>query len=134
MQRWAPGNPQTISGLVHELSRGLRLEFAFSAEQLLDLKRATAMAAFNRYNKLRNDKGGYIQMWNDRLFGDPEFYAERVAPLLEDLDGAGNKLDAKTPAKEIDALFADKVQFWADIGYEIEARRAKWLNDRLFAK
>ena len=126
------GGSQTIGGVVHEISRGMRIRFAFSKPQLLALKRRVATMAYNRYRALRRNEGGAIQMWNDKLLGDPDFYAAEVAPLLEKLDQAGQELLAPCSDKDVERLFAEFTPLWAEIEYEIAARRTRYLNDRLF--
>ena len=134
LQRGCPGGMQTISGLVHELSRGLRLEFPFTPEQLTGLKRAIAIAAFNRYQAVRNNKGKFLQTWNDPVLGDPSFYAAEVAPLLETLDAAGVRLLAPAPDADVEQLFRETVPLWAEIAYEVADRRTRYLNARFFAQ
>lgn len=134
LQRACPGGMQTISGLVHELSRGLRLEFPFTPDQLTGLKRAIAIAAFNRYQAVRNNKGKFLQTWNDPVLGDPPFYAAEVAPLLEALDAAGVRLMAPAPDAEVETLFRESVPLWAEIAYEVAERRTRYLNTQFFAK
>ena len=126
------GGSQTIGGVVHEISRGMRIRFDFSKPQLLALKRRVATMAYNRYRALRRNEGGAIQMWNDKLLGDPDFYAAEVAPLLEKLDQAGQELLAPCPDRDVERLFAEFTPLWAEIEYEIAARRTRYLNDRLF--
>ena len=110
----------------------MRIKFNFTRDQLLSLKRRVAVMAFNRYNGLRRNDGDFIQSWNDKLLGDPGFYAAEVAPLLEKLDQAGKDLLAPCPDKEVEKYFTEFVPLWANIEYEIAARRTRYLNDRLF--
>ena len=134
LQRSCPGGMQTISGLVHELSRGMRIEFPFTPEQLTGLKRSIAVAAFNRYQALRNNKGKFLQTWNDPVLGDPAFYAAEVAPLLETLDAAGVQLMAPAPDADVERIFRETVPLWAEIEYEVADRRTRYLNAQFFAK
>ena len=130
--RSGKGGSQTIGGVVHEISRSMRIKFNFTRDQLLSLKRRVAVMAFNRYNGLRRNEGAFIQSWNDKLLGDPGFFAAEVAPLLEKLDQAGKDLLAPCPDKEVEKYFTEFVPLWANIEYEIAARRTRYLNDRLF--
>lgn len=129
VQAWKAN--RTISGLVHELERALKLRFEFTPKQLTDLKRNLAIAAFNRYNAVRRNGGAFIQTWNDPLLGDPEFYKAELAPLLEELDKAGEQLLAPAPDSQIDEIYAKYVPLWAEIQYEVADRRSKWLRDSL---
>ena len=132
--RSCKGGSQTIGGVVHEISRGMRIKFDFTRDQILSLKRRVAIMAFNRYNGMRRNDGAFIQSWNDKLLGDPDFNAAEVAPLLEKLDQAGKDLLAPCPDKEVEKYFTEFTPLWADIEYEIASRRTRYLNDRLFAE
>lgn len=130
LQRWGKA-PSTLSGLVHELARALQLEFDFKPQELTALKRAVATMAFNEYKTVRRDKGAFIQTWNDKVLGDPEFYESEVKDLIAELDAAGEKLMAPAPDAEIAAIYEQVVPLWAEIEYVIADRRAAYLKERL---
>ena len=130
MQRWGKA-PCTLSGLVHELERALRLEFGFKPGELTDIKRTVAMLAFNEYRKTRQDKGAFIQTWNDKLLGDPEFYESEVKDLVAELDAAGEKLMSPALDPEIAGIYDRYVPLWAEIEYVIADRRSAYLKERL---
>ena len=123
---------QTSGGIVHELSRGVQIRFDLTPAQLTALKRKVSVIAYNRYRKIREDAGGFIQRWNDGPLGDTEFYAAVVGPLVERLDKAGAELTAPCADGEIERFFVEFVPKWAEIGYEIDELRTRYLNDRLF--
>lgn len=122
LYRWHPGGGQCLGGMVHALGRGLKLDFPFDAATIKSLKSRIAATAFNRYVQQRDDKGDFIQRWDDELLGDPAFFAQEVKPLLERLDKAGETLDEST------------VSSWAEIRYEISGRRAKYLKKQLMER
>lgn len=130
--RWTDKGGLTSGGVVHELSRGIKIRFQMTPAQIAGLRRNVSITAFNRYDKIRRDKGGVIQSWNDPLLGDPAFYEAEVAPLVEELDAAGKRLLAPAPDKEVEQLYRDVVPLWAEIRYELAERRARYLGDRLF--
>lgn len=130
--RSCPGGLLTIGGIVHELSRGLKLKFDLTKTELTALKRRTSIQAFNRYNELRNNEGKFIKRWNDPLLGDPDFYSAEVEPLLAELDEAGKKLLASCSDKEVEEIFAKYTPLWAEIQYEIAERRTRYLDNALF--
>ena len=132
MQRWGKARA-TLSGNVHELERALRLKFALTPQELTSLKRTVAIMSFNRYNKIRRDRGEFIQTWNDKVLGDPEFYRAEVEGLIADLDAAGEKLLAPAPDAEIAAIYDRYVPQWAEIRYVIADRRTAYLK-RQFLK
>ena len=130
--RSCKGGMQSAGGVVHEISRGMRIQFDFTREQLLALKRRVATMAFNRYNALRRNEGGAILMWNDKLLGDPAFFSAEVAPLLEKLDQGGKDLLAPCPDKDVEKFFSEFTPLWAEIEYQIAARRTRYIGDKLF--
>lgn len=130
--RTCPAGLTTIGGGVHELSRGMHIKFNFSKQQLIDLKRRISVTAFNRYKSIRGNDGRFIKMWNDPVLGDPDFYAAEVAPLLEELDRAGEELLAPCADKAVEKFFSEYTPLWAEIQYEIADRRTRYLNNRLF--
>ena len=132
--RSCKGGMQTVGGIVHELSRGLQIKFELTPAQLLALKRKVSVIAYNRYRKIREGQGDFIQRWNDPLLGDPAFYAAVVAPLVERLDKAGAELTAPCADAEVERFFTEFAPLWAEIGYELAERRTQYLNDRLFAE
>lgn len=126
------GDFRTLSGLVHEMGRGLKLDFEFTPAQRAALEKTICIQAFNRYNTIRKNAGGIIQNWNDYLLGDPEFYEAVLKDYIAELDEAGKKLqEAKTDA-EIHALFVKYAPQWAEINYILEEKRAAYLKDALF--
>ncbi|MDP6357399.1 MAG: hypothetical protein QF473_19945 [Planctomycetota bacterium] len=130
MQRWGKARA-TLSGNVHELERALRLKFAFTPQELISVKRTIAIMSFNRYDKVRQNKGEFIQTWNDRVLGDPNFYKAEVESLIAELDAAGEKLMAPAPDAEIAAIYDRYVPLWAEIRYVIADRRAAYLKRQL---
>ena len=87
-----------------------------------------ARVAFNRYNTMRKDLGGRIHTWNDPFLGDQEFYAAVVAPLVADLDAAGERLMKPAPDSEIEEFYQKYVPQWAEINIVLAERRAAYLK------
>lgn len=131
LQIWGPST-RSLSGLVHELARCIKLDFQFTPKQTTDLKRHVAIQMFNRYNKMRQNAGLTIQSWNDPVLGDPAFYDACLKDFIAELDKAGEKLMAPAPDSEIDAIYSKYVPLWAEIEYVINEKRAAYLRDRLF--
>lgn len=129
LQVWGP-EVRTLSGIVHELERTLRLKFDFTPEQELHIKRKVAKMAFNRYNTIRRDQGGKIQTWNDPVLGDPVFYEKVVAPFIKELDEAGERLMKPAPDSEIPELFEKYVPLWAEINIVLAEKRGDYLSGK----
>ena len=130
LQRWGKAN-STLNGNVHELERALQLQFAFTPQELTSLKRNVAVMAFNRYNKIRQNQGDFIQTWNDKVLGDPEFYKAEVEGLVTELDEAGKNLMSPAPDAEIPGIFDRYAPQWAEIGYVIADRRTAYLKKQM---
>lgn len=126
------GDFRTLSGLVHEAGRALKLDFNFTPEQRTALEKTICIQAFNRYNAIRKNAGGIIQNWNDYLLGDPEFYEAVLKDYIAELDEAGKKLQEAKTAEEIHAMFVKYAPQWAEINYILEEKRSAYLKDNLF--
>lgn len=128
------GDFRTLAGHVHELHRGIIMDFSFTPEQRVALERRICIQAFNRYNKIRRDSGGRIQNWNDIQLGDRAFYKASVEEYIKELDEAGKKLMEPAPDSEIHAIFTKYAPQWAEINYILEDKRADYLRDKLFSE
>lgn len=129
MQRWC-GDSRTLSGHVHELERMLRLRFHFTPEQADTVKRRICSKTFHRYSQLRNDRNRSIMAWSTPLLGDPEFYREKLLPILEDLDKAGNEIE-KADSRTLDRLFKEKAPLWHNILRKVDSVRTEYLRQSL---
>lgn len=130
MQRWGK-DARTLSGNVHDLEQMLELKFAFTPAQMTALKRNVAISAFNRYNKIRQNKGGFIQTWNDSVLGDQAFYKSELEGMIAELDEAGVKLMSPAPDSEINGIFEKYVPLWGEISYVIADKRKSYLKKQL---
>lgn len=125
-QRWCPGGGFTISGQVHELARMLRIQFKFTPEQILNIKRNLCRAAFNRF---KNSKT--LPVWkSDTELGDPQFYESELAGLVKELEDAGKRID--DPTTNINALFEKYMPQWAEFEYTLQAKRKDYLKKKFF--
>lgn len=130
MQRWGK-DARTLSGDVHNMEQMLELKFVFTPEQMTALKRNVAISAFNRYNKVRQNKGGFIQTWNDNILGDQAFYKSELEGMINELDEAGVKLMSPAPDSEINGIFEKYVPLWGEISYVIADKRSAYLKKQL---
>ncbi len=130
MQRWG-AEAVTISGHVHELERMVRLRFTFTPAQMDAVKRNICRKAFNKYSKLRNDRNGTIMAWSTPLLGDPEFYQNKLLPLLNELDAAGQKIENADSAA-LDELLKKHAPLWQNILYEVDRLRTQDIREGLF--
>ncbi len=135
--RSSPAGLYTIGGIVHELSRGMKIAFDFKPGELAAMKKRLSIQAYNNYTAFKNDDRKAARMWNDPLLGDPAFYEKEIAPLLEELDKAGEAMIKAEETKEkinIDEIFEKYLPLWAELQYEISDRRANYLREKLFTE
>ena len=65
--------------------------------------------------------------------GDEAFYAEVVKPFLADLDEKAKLVtDGKLTNDVVEMLSRDYLHNWIDFRLALDAKRAKWIEDRLF--
>ena len=121
----------SLSGLVHEMGRTVRLNFNFSKQQLTNLKKNICLAIFNKYEKIRKAKRGTVLIWQDDVLGDPEFFKTELEPLLHQLDEEGGKLKDSANDADINAIFAKFVPLWAEINYVVADKRKQYLKNKL---
>ena len=126
------GDMRSLSGTVHELHRGVIMDFQFTEEQRIALERQICIQAFNRYNNIRRDDGGKIRNWNDIQLGDRVFYKKSLEEYIKELDEAGARLTAPAKDSEIHELFTKYVPQWAEILRILEDKRADYLLESLF--
>lgn len=130
MKRFDKGVRATLGGRVHEHARAMKLKFNFTRSQLIALKRNICVMAFNRYHNMRQDEGGDILAWKDKVLGDPEFYQTELKPLLDELDEAGVRLTAPAKDSEIGGFFAEYAPLWAEIAYVVADKRREYLKQK----
>ena len=130
MKRFDKGVRATLGGRVHEHARAMKLKFNFTRPRLIALKRNICVMAFNRYHNMRQDEGGDILAWKDKVLGDPEFYQTELEPLLAELDEAGVRLTAPAKDREIGGFFAKYAPLWAEIAYVVADKRKEYLKKK----
>ncbi len=134
--RSCPAGLYTIGGIVHELSRGMKIAFNFKKDELAALKKRVSVQAYNSYKAFRNDDRKAAKMWSDPLLGDPVFYEKEVAPFLEELDKVGEALVGDETAAtnvQIEEIFEKYLPLWAEAQYEISDLRTKYIKKKLLA-
>ena len=125
----------TVCGArVQELERSLELRFQIAAGDLRELKRGLVVAAFTTYDTLRNDKNESLFLWSDPTIGDRDFYARDVAPLLAELDAAGQRVRDGLPDKDVDLFLGQHVPRWLEVRYIIQNLRAAHLHRAVKAR
>lgn len=125
MQRWGKIS-QTISGQAHEMARMVNIQFDFTPEQELAIKRNICRTTFNRFKRSTT-----IPVWKtDDKLGDPEFYKSELDPLVKELEEAGKLLDDEKA--DINAIFKKYVPQWAEFEHTVAEKRRLYLKKKFF--
>ncbi|OGV52939.1 MAG: hypothetical protein A2X49_10630 [Lentisphaerae bacterium GWF2_52_8] len=132
MQRWSKGVSCTLGGAVHELGKALQLNFEMSKEQLLAIKRELVVRAYAKYQGDVARADG-VSIWKDPVLGDPEFYKSEIAPLLETLNKAGEKVNDKISDADTELLFEQFVPEWLELRYKAAELRSKYLKAQVLS-
>ena len=131
IQVWGGAATRTLSGMVHELSRAILLDFKMTPAQVEKLKGTIAIQIYNRYRKIREDRGDVVRIWEDPVLGDVAFWDAVVKPLVDELDAAGKDLLAAKSDAEAAKFFDKYAPVWAEIGYVIAGKRSAYLSKKL---
>ena len=130
---WGRGDKAAWNGTesIHGRSTWGRLVFDMPEKARIEILKRVIFAARGSYMSAKS-KGnmGHVDFWRDKERGDPEFYAQCVAPLV-------GKLDAYLPLVKVDMSDEDVLKVaeealpgWRDIGYTIARLRTSYLADK----
>ena len=134
---WSRFGGNSWNGLktIHGRSTWGKLAFDISDDQMLQIKRNLIIKARQAYLKEKRTSGRYhgaIDRWaNDKYVGDPAFYNEKVAPLIQKLDSYLPLVTADMSDETVDKLFFEAVPAWNEIRYTIEDLRREYLEEKL---
>ena len=131
---WARGGGVTWGGTdIWQRSEWGHWRFeGFTPQVRAAIRRQIIYKALKRYRGARNfASGGVIGKWQDAELGDPAFYSERLAPLVEKLDGYAKMADGEIDDKLAEKLFFEAVPGWYDFDYEVAERRSDYLMEKL---
>ena len=103
---------------------------------MLAIKRAIvidAMKAFKMESKTTAFYCGSIFRWSkDNLFGDPEFYAERMAGTEKKLNDYAAMVKPGMTDETVDLLYREAVPSWYNFRLILEEARADYIEDKYF--
>lgn len=122
-------------GSVHELGRGMRLEFEIDEGEAAIIRRAVVRRAAGDFLRFRSSWEN-VDMWGDGILGDPAFYAAVVKAWVSEREQAALGL-MKRPADEVSdeeyATLADRyLRDWADPRLSLNDLRVAWLDKKFF--
>ena len=119
---------------IHGRSTWGELEFSLTDEQraeILKILLARAYASFKTEKVCRGSINGEIPRWNDAEIGDIEFYKAEVEPLVKELTELGKRLTKDMDANAVIELAEEALPRWHNIAFEIQRRRARWLERKM---
>ena len=128
--RWTRGGGVTWGGQqVWQIGNWGRLVFeGLTPDVRHAIRKIIITKALARYQAEREPRrGGRIAIWQDAELGDPAFYAAKVAPLVETLDGYAALVTPGMDGTTIDRLYREAVPLWYDFRYAVDALRADYL-------
>jgi tetratricopeptide (TPR) repeat protein len=134
--RWARSGGFSWAGSqsVHNRSSWGDIVFSLTPESLVAIKRNLVFSAWARYKQEKNPSlNGVIDFWQDAELGDPQFYRERLAPVVERLDDLGKKVSVKMTPEDVELLFAEAVPDWMEFRYKAAELRRIYLEEKLCA-
>ncbi len=135
---WSRFGGNSWNGLtgVHQRNSYGELKFDISQKQMLAIKRAIvidAMKAFKMESKATAFYCGSIFRWSkDDLFGDPEFYAERMAETEKKLSDYAAMVKPGMTDETVDLLYREAVASWYNFRLILEESRADYIEDKYF--
>ena len=132
---WGP-NECAWNGLktIHGRSSWGRLVFAMPEAARLKILEDQICKAVVRYKaekKAGHGHEGLITHWTDEAVGDPVFYAERVKPLVDQLDAVVQRVNANMTAEDVRDIAENWLQKLDDFPYIVNRLRGEWLRERI---
>lgn len=119
------------SGQVHELHKFGQLQFKGIEKIMPQIKKNLVMSAWGKFSKTY---GSINTFWNDEIHGDPAFASEVLAPYIDKLKKAGEKVNVNMDAATVNDLFENYVADWNEFRYRVDGLRADYLKKQLFAE
>ena len=84
------------------------------------------------YNSAKGAYGmGPIDRWRDPVVGDPAFYEECLAPLVQKLDSYLPLIKADMPDADVLKVAEEALPIWRDIRHVVARLRTRYLARRL---
>lgn len=118
---------------IHGRSTWGKLAFRIGTTQMVKIKRHILFAARRNYlnEKITSVKAGIIDFWKDPLLGDPAFFNEKVAPVVEKLDSFLPFVNAGMDADAVEKIFCNAVPGWFGIRFILSDLRRRYLEEKL---
>jgi hypothetical protein len=134
MIRWARSGGFSWAGSqsVHNRSSWGDIVFRLAAGDISAIKRNLIFKAWTKYKQEKNPSlNGAIDFWKDAELGDPQFYRERLSPVVERLDELGKKVSATMTPEDVERLYTEAVPDWMEFRYRAAELRRVYLEEKL---
>ena len=131
---WHRGGNSCWNGTesIHGRSTWGELEFVLTDAQRASILRPLVARAMAAYKKEKSCRGyeGCVAHWQDTAVGDPAFYAASVKPFADSLDKMCSLVQGDMSDSTVFWLEKEALPKWADIRFEIDRLRMRWLEER----
>lgn len=129
------GRAYTVGGgALEEFGRGLKLDFKLSDDDRLAIRRYLLRTAVGEYRRVRG-KWENAEFWSDPHVGDRPFFAAVVKPYLDEMDAVAKDIvSTRDLSAEQVVAFEKYLPDLMDFRLTLDAKREKWLDERLFTR
>jgi len=118
---------------IHARSSWGQLVFDLPDAARAKMLKPVLFAERNAYRKEKEQwqKYGVVCKLQDKVLGDPEFYAAEVAPMVERLDRFDRRLTAGLKDEEIIPFADEALRAWRDFTYVVDEKHARWKAEKI---
>ena len=133
--RWGNSGSSAWNGTesIHGRSTWGRLRFRIPEEARARIARrllAKAVSAYRREKTSEKNFEGVLAHWQDADNGDPKFYREEVAPIVERLDAIVTRVEAGLSDGQTIRMSGRELEELRDMRKTVARRREIWLSKR----
>lgn len=133
--RWGNSGSSAWNGTesIHGRSTWGRLRFRIPEEARARIARrllAKAVSAYRREKTSEKNFEGVFARWQDADNGDPKFYCEEVAPIVERLDAIVARVEAGLSDGQAIQMSGRELEELRDVRKTVARRRGIWLAKR----
>ncbi len=133
---WTPAGGFSWGGSqgIHSASKWGNLTFNLTAKQLSAIRKNIIFSTYKDYKRVfRNPRTteNLFELWGDEQIGDPDFYAEYLAPMQKELDAYANLVKADMSDEDVAKVYSEALPKWKGLTHEIDELRRKYLMERL---
>lgn len=78
-----------------------------------------------------NPQGGVLEFWQDTSLGDPDFYNEKILPIVEKLDKVAERVTAEISDKDVSDIIENHLSEFVSLRYTISRLRTDYVKSKL---